>query len=144
MSKRAAAKRFWEKVGPPTETGCRLWLGTKHYLGYGHFRLDGKIEYAHRVAFLLANGRWPTPCGRHSCDTPACCEPSHVTEGTHGQNMHDCVVRGRNRSPRPGNGYSKLSEMDKEIIRKAGNKANKSALARHFNVTPSRIRQVLQ
>lgn len=138
--------RFWSKVAPPGSGGCRLWTGSLHRLGYGHYRLNGKIEAAHRVAFLLSQGRSPIGVIRHLCDTPACCEPSHLIEGTQKQNMEDCVERGRNRTPRDGNGYTKLTANDRASIcaRYAAGETNKSALAREFGVTPPRIRQVIQ
>lgn len=66
--------------------------------------------------------------------------------GTHEENMAECSERIRNKGPRVGNGYRKLSEEDIASIktRYALGDTNKSAIARDFGVTPTRIRQVLK
>lgn len=141
----SVADRFWSKVGPPTEVGCRLWTGAKNRHGYGHFRVNGKIEHAHRFSISLALGRAPEGNVLHSCDTPACCEPSHLSEGSHELNMQDCAAKRRNRAARPGNGHDKLGAATRSLIRRrfAQGETNKCALAREFGVTPTRIRQVV-
>lgn len=138
--------RFWSKVSSPDENGCRVWTASRHRLGYGHFRLNGKVEASHRVAFLLHHGREPEDCLLHSCDNRACCEPSHLREGSHKDNMEECALRGRSRSPRAGNGKPKLTLKDRASItsRFHSGENNKSALAREFGVSPSRIRQVIR
>ena len=60
---------------------CHPWRGGTDDDGYGVIRLDGKAHKAHRVAFFLAHGRWPEPCGLHSCDNPPCCNVRHLFEG---------------------------------------------------------------
>jgi len=137
-------KRFFDKLSPPNLRGCRLWMGAVGSDGYGSFRYEGKIVGAHRFAFFLDRGVWPAYT-RHECDESLCCEESHLLEGSHQQNMEDCAKRGRNRSPRPGNGYRKISDEKAEAIRArfAAGERNKSALARDHGVTPTRIRQII-
>lgn len=94
----ASSARFFSYVSPPTETGCRLWIGGKSGK-YGKFWLSGRTVLAHRVAFAIHNGRWPEPVARHKCDTPLCCEASHLEEGTHLENVRDCIDRGRRLLP---------------------------------------------
>jgi len=56
------------------------------------------LQRAHRVAFYLIHGRWPTPWGLHGCDNPSCCNaenPEHVHEGTPAQNQQEMWARGR-------------------------------------------------
>ncbi|MGH7182076.1 MAG: HNH endonuclease [Nitrospiraceae bacterium] len=93
--------RFWNKVSPPNESGCRLWLGGVDRYGYGNVgkcRLSVLIgtRKAHRIAWIFTNGD-PTPGLEtlHSCDVPLCCEPSHLSEGTHQRNIADAHIRGR-------------------------------------------------
>lgn len=105
------ADRFWvmvDKNGPvpahmPHLGPCWLWMGTKLPRGYGTMGVDGRRKgYAHRVAFWLAHGRQPTPETIHLCDNPSCVKawpdefgPAHVIEGTHLENMRDCITKGR-------------------------------------------------
>ena len=68
--------------------------------GYGQIMRDPvtrKLDYAHRVAWELANGQ-PVPAGcvvMHTCDNPRCVNPAHLTTGTQAQNIQDSVEKGR-------------------------------------------------
>ena len=89
--------------GPPTESyaggECCEWRGYRDKDGYGRFKLRGKVEKAHRVAFLIAHGHWPMPQGLHAvCDNPPCCEAAHISEGTIAENIAQRVARGRSAS----------------------------------------------
>jgi hypothetical protein len=66
-------------------------------IGYGITSVGGTRRVAHRVSYELAKG--PIPEGkvlRHSCDTPRCVNPEHLTPGTQADNMADRATRGRN------------------------------------------------
>jgi hypothetical protein len=77
--------------------GCWLWTGTTISNGYGCMWYEGKPEYTHRVAaviyldFDLASGLHVL----HQCDTPNCVNPSHLSTGTHRDNMLDAAAKGR-------------------------------------------------
>lgn len=87
--------RFWARVkcGAPDE--CWPWTGSTNGRGYGRLRYFGKHEAAHRVAFALRYDRRSEQHILHSCDNPTCCNPAHLREGTHVDNMMDRTVRGR-------------------------------------------------
>jgi hypothetical protein len=91
--------RFWSHVdqtpGQGPEGHCSSWRGSRSKTGYGQFGLRGKVERAHRVAYLIANGRWPMPCALHACDFPPCCETAHIFEGTQADNIADRSSKGR-------------------------------------------------
>jgi hypothetical protein len=94
--------RFWEKVGPPTGSGCREWTAGRFSKGYGAFSLGGRLQKAHRVAWLLEYGEIPAGalvC--HHCDNPPCVEIAHLFLGTHQDNMTDKMRKGRH-VPMPG------------------------------------------
>lgn len=92
------AVRFWKYVRKtPT---CWLWIGHTTPAGYGQIRPDSTNEkqLAHRVAWELTHG--PIPDGLlacHGCDNPPCVrpEPGHVFLGTHRDNTHDAIQKGR-------------------------------------------------
>lgn len=91
--------RFWKFV-PPGD-GCRLWTGSTNNYGYGRFALDGRVVYAHRVAYELVVG--PIPPGAqvcHTCDTPTCCNPDHLFLGTQAENLQDMTRKGRHGNSR--------------------------------------------
>jgi hypothetical protein len=74
-------ERFWEKVdkdGPipeerPDLGPCWIWIGSHQGKGYGHFRLNGRVEKAHRVAWRLLVGPIPDGCvPDHLCLVTGC------------------------------------------------------------------------
>ena len=75
--------------------GCWEWQGTRSY-GYGYTMRGRKRFRVHRLAYELWNG--PIQKGyvvRHSCDNPACANPSHLETGTQADNVRDIIQRGR-------------------------------------------------
>ena len=62
---------------------------------YGHICYQGCCFRVHRLAFYIANGHWPTPQARHTCDNPPCFNPRHLLEGTVKDNAIDMMQRGR-------------------------------------------------
>lgn len=88
---------FWSKVERNVD-GCWPWTASLPH-GYGQVGVGAsgqqRMFRASRLAYFFANGRWPTPIVRHTCDNPACCRPSHLIEGTQQDNVRDMVERGR-------------------------------------------------
>lgn len=112
---RPLAERFWEKVdrsGGPN--ACWPWLGAINKYGYGHFRMNGKVVRANRLALVLGDPEdverpgGPIPgrdleegqTSRHSREcyesgvSKACCNVAHLTPGTHGDNLRDAYEYG--------------------------------------------------
>lgn len=87
--------RFMDKVVKQA-CGCWFWTASKDSNGYGLFTMDGKHITAHRCSHILFKG--PIPHGKvllHSCDTPHCVNPDHLTPGTLSDNMVDREKKGR-------------------------------------------------
>jgi hypothetical protein len=78
------------EIGP-----CHVWTGRTNEFGYGKFSMRGAEHRAHRVAFFLAESRWPDPCALHRCDNPACVRRDHLFEGTKKDNSADMVAKKR-------------------------------------------------
>lgn len=86
----------------PTERGCLLWEGGVSGGGYGAVTFSGKQVGTHRLAWAFGlegerHGAMPPPnvVIRHRCDTPRCCNPSHLQAGSVADNNRDMVERGR-------------------------------------------------
>lgn len=119
---------------------CWPWIGggINPKTGYVTTRyvIDGVTVYgAHRIIWVLTRQRQP---GKghdigHTCDVRHCCQPFHVWECTHHQNMLDMVMRGRqahNRTPK------KLSMAKARKMRKCWRDGMKQAdIARKFGVS---------
>jgi hypothetical protein len=61
-------KRFWAKVKVDLATGCWIWTASVRTWkkepwdgGFGAFKLYGKVERAHKVAYRILFGCWPPP-----------------------------------------------------------------------------------
>ncbi len=93
--------RFEAKInknGPISRLGtrCHEWTACLHKQGYGKFKLNGEVLYAHRVAWVLKNGEIPEGIVvRHDCDNSKCVNDEHLLLGTHYDNVADRVERGR-------------------------------------------------
>jgi hypothetical protein len=99
--------------------GCWLWDGTLKETGYGQAAYHGKRVSAHRVSFILFSG--PITNGLHvlhKCDVRNCVNPAHLMLGTHTDNMHDMIAKGRHVAPRGERaGGAKLTEQEVRAIR---------------------------
>ena len=82
---------------PDRPDECWLWPGVRNSDGYGQIRLNGRTQYAHRVAYELHVR--PIPDGLmldHICYQRACFNPTHlepVTRAENGQNRGGLEVR---------------------------------------------------
>jgi hypothetical protein len=88
-------KRILRKVFK-TET-CWYWLGCLSKQAYSKTNLGSKYISAHALMWELTTGK-RAPKGSvlmHSCDTPFCVNPSHLTVGSYSQNTSDAHAKGR-------------------------------------------------
>jgi hypothetical protein len=79
--------------------GCWIYTGGLNHDGYGRLKIDGKMQFAHRVVYTAAHG--PVPDGKevcHSCDVRSCVKPSHLFACTHLANIRDASEKGRMRA----------------------------------------------
>lgn len=89
---------FWSKVDVRSPEDCWEWQTRSSRNGYGAMGVNGRVYYAHRIAFALTYGEIPVgKLLRHSCDNRRCCNPAHLLPGTDWDNAQDAVERGRYR-----------------------------------------------
>lgn len=96
---------FWNRTS--RVGACLHWTGALKPGGYGNAYYGGKMQGAHRVAFILAHGPIPPDTDVcHSCDKfypvgdityRRCVDESHLFLGTRAVNMRDAVDKGRTR-----------------------------------------------
>lgn len=90
--------RFWKWVYK-TE-GCWFWIGDCYPDGYGRFWQGGTNHRAARWLLGYMNGGIPPGMHvLHSCDTPTCVRPDHLSFGTGKENSRQQVMRGRQWAP---------------------------------------------
>jgi len=108
-------------IGDPSK--CWEWSAGCFSNGYGQFRVGKKKVRAHRAYYEAVIG--PVPDGLillHSCDNPRCCNPNHLSVGTHADNARDREEKGRgshNGTSLPGesNPSAKLRTDDVVMIK---------------------------
>ncbi len=146
--------RFWSKVnrnGPLLREDlgcCWVWTASRHVLGYGDFRYDGRVHRAHRIAWLITHGSFPDACALHKCDggSVGCVRPDHLFEGTQADNMQDRLTKGRYvGSPGESNGRARLTEKSvREIRALAASGASYRKMAIRFGISSVQVRNVVQ
>lgn len=93
-------KRLWERTLVNERTDCWEWQGGSVGGGYGTISVHGKPRLIHRLSVVLhgkaqhIDGEWKT---LHSCDTPPCWNPDHLTAGTAKANYDDMVRKARSK-----------------------------------------------
>jgi hypothetical protein len=127
----------WEE----NENNC--WICTSHSKDdFGHipFRRNG-YYYAHRYIYAKYYGDITSEqIVRHKCDNPSCINVEHLEIGTHQDNVRDRVERNRS-AKGEGNGRSKLSEKDVELI-KLNTTHTRTELANMYEVDDNVIYQI--
>lgn len=87
--------KFWNKVAiTANQNKCWLWQGC--HGRYGAVRIGKGMYKANRVSYALFYKKDPADLHvLHSCDNPMCCNPNHLSLGTHADNMGDMALKGR-------------------------------------------------
>lgn len=122
-------ERFWAKVQKTDY--CWLWTAAKNEAGYGVFGVGKATDKAPRLSYRLCVG--PIPDGLivcHKCDNPTCVNPDHLFVGTHKDNQHDAMHKGRHTKPPTMAGWNRL-DLPEECITLLGTMAD-TELGRKF------------
>lgn len=87
---------FWLRITIDVQTVCWPWTGARQPRGYGIVRFNGVVYLAHRIALFVTKGAPSVDQTDtlHACDNPPCCNPSHLSWGTHAANGKEMGERG--------------------------------------------------
>jgi hypothetical protein len=151
---RTVAERFWEKVDKEADAPCWMWTASKGDDGYGRLWLDGRLQPAHRIAWMLTRG--PIPAGLyvlHNCgefrpdglDQPACVR--HLYLGDASANIRDAWARnpdyrarrGAAQSGERGTNAKLTADLVREIRARYAAGESQDALALAFGVAQTTI-----
>lgn len=143
-------ERFWLKVDK--SGGCWIWQGARSGDGYGLFtvRLPGgkrKTYLTHKFAFEQVFGEVPAGlyvC--HHCDNPPCVNPSHLFQGTPGQNIKDSQEKGRRPvSPPRSEPKHRMDPYTVQRIRElvASGAMQTGEVSKEYGISTSNVRYIL-
>ncbi len=130
---------------------CVEWPGYRTKTGYGQQKLDGKVQYVHRLAYATANGlslqALDGQVVRHKCDNRACVNPAHLEIGSQADNIRDMQARGR----KPKGETSTSAKLSDAMVAEARSryrfrdKQNSfAAMADEMGVSRSTLRQAVK
>lgn len=132
---------------PEPNSGCWLWTGCQHKLGYGVAGYKGRTSKGHRIAWELTHG--PIPAGMcvcHKCDERSCVNPDHLFLGTQRDNIADMRAKGRAKtSDKRGekNSIARLTEPLVRQIRAEAQYKSQHQIARELGVAVMTINRVV-
>lgn len=145
--------RFGRKIA--FGDGCWEWRGSIASNGYGVFYLRRHPNRAHRIAWMIANGRIPAGmlvC--HRCDNPRCVRPDHLFLGTTQDNTADMVKKGRAFQGEPAserkrgtlNPRAKLDDdaIGEIVTRYRSGGVRQKDLAKEYSVSQSTINGIIR
>lgn len=138
---------FWSKLRI-SKSGCWEYPVKSKGSPYGIMRNGtGHTEKPHRFSWRLTQGDIADGLFvLHKCDNPCCVRPSHLSLGSHFDNMRDMASKGRTGVHRGENNY--LAKIDDKIaleIKEMWATGNfyKMDIARKFNVSHSLVWNVI-
>jgi DNA-directed RNA polymerase subunit M/transcription elongation factor TFIIS len=135
---------FWSKVDKSSD--CWIWTGQKTKDGYGRHAIRSVHFPAHRVAYFLHYGHINNSLQTlHSCDSPFCLNPLHLSQGNNAENHLDSVARNRISSEdflkrRIIPSESQVAEI--KYLTASGIKPN--VISRKFGVSVQTISQIIR
>lgn len=135
--------------------GCIQYPKRPTKNGYILLRVGGGFRLAHRLAYELFVGYLPSGAlARHTCDNPACHNPSHLIPGTHQDNKNDSVSKGRHAHGEKigrrmrGDQHPNIKMTDAEVIEARAKWATGRFLVRElaatYHVSENHMRQILK
>lgn len=132
--------------GPPNNDNVWLWRGSVLESGYGRLRIGGgKTVRAHRAAFMLFNGPIPpNTIVRHTSDTPLDVNPRHLILGTHADNIHDMVERGRHLHGARHHSATLTPDLVRELRLRHAAGESYPALAHAYGITHRAVVKVVK
>jgi hypothetical protein len=143
--------RFWGKVQKTdSPNDCWEWRAGCFQNGYGCIKIDNVSKGAHRIAYEITFGKISSNlyiC--HKCDNKKCCNPNHLFQATHQENMNDMYRKGRDNHLRGDkNPKHKITDAQVGEIRKRyaphgrGGESGRK-LAKVFGVSFQLISQII-
>jgi len=125
---------IFDRIEIDPGSGCWNWKPCKSRDGYGVASYKSRNIRAHRFSWMIFKGDIPTgQCVLHRCDNPSCVNPDHLFVGTHKDNVHDKLAKGRGRR-------TKYTKETIEMIRQSP--LGDAELSRSINIHATTINDI--
>ena len=117
---------------------CLIWTGARDGRGYGKINVKGKYVQAHRAAWACHVGEIEGGLMvMHSCDTPLCINPAHLSLGSHSDNMVDMRNKGRQSRGELHPAAKLIADDVRSILAMVGSTCR--AVGEHYSVSPMTV-----
>ena len=102
MPKKNSPNDIWQQIDMRHKDKCWLWKGKVNAKdGRPYITIEGKRRPVYVISLELYSGEEAKGrVARHSCDNPICCNPHHLSWGSHQDNMNDMKERERHGMPK--------------------------------------------
>lgn len=120
-----------------TSGDCWLWTGAVTNGGYGSL---GRIS-VHRWMHKEFVGPVVGKVVMHSCDTPRCVKPTHLTTGTQSENLQDMARKMRNNTSKLS--VEQVLEIRARYVRTSHRVSNRRQLAEEYGVSVGTIKAII-
>ena len=147
---RPPEERFWDNVQITTE--CWPWIGLRDKDGYGilYLRVEKQPNGSRRIISTRVH-RWVLEkwLGRelkegmlscHKCNSPSCCRPDHLYEGTDTENNRQARKEGRHKQKRGS--YNRMTEETVKNVKALLSTHTNKRIAQMFNSEPTTISNI--
>lgn len=126
-------QRIDEKTDRIPFSDCIIWTGASSGR-YGSILFNGKIRPVHRVVLEISGVQIPKGFEvLHSCDVGLCINKLHLSVGTHAENMSDMKKKGRQKSIKGENHWTRKNKELAVLIAKTNiKKAHKSGFENSY------------
>ena len=137
-------KAFWARVKKGKD--CWQWLGKPNAAGYGRVFIAGRLEYAHRYAFLeLVGNIAPGEKLNNTCNDRLCVNPEHWTTDKPIHNDNSIVKRKKTAKRRYSRRREKVTQAEAQAMREAyaTGTVTQTAIATRYRLSQAQVSRIL-
>ena len=137
-------KDFWDRV--KKGKSCWLWTGKPNSAWYGRVFIAGRVEYAHRHAFLeLVGDLRPGERLFNTCQNRLCVNPAHWSTERPIHNDKSIIKRKIAPKRRYSRKREKVSDAQVQAIRQIADnsKMTQTAIATHYRISQAQVSRIL-
>lgn len=139
-------ERLYSKAIINKNSGCWEMQPFKGHR-YPKIQIENRCERANRISYEITFGKIPSGVHcLHKCDNTKCINPEHLFLGTHQENMHDKIKKGRAKYDGPKGtrcAQHKLQDYEvKEILDLLNKNHTQISISRKYGICQQTISKI--